>query len=144
MPICLALAKYEYSCFSLEILEYCEPSELLKKEKYYFNLLNPEYNISKDPAAPMSGNKHSKVTLAKMRIAKLNKKLSEETKALISFSMLSSIKVRVLDKETNTTVDYDSITAAAIALNIRIQAICNYLKRNQIKPYKGRYIFQKI
>nr|YP_010218612.1 hypothetical protein LK370_mgp211 [Morchella brunnea]UBU98492.1 hypothetical protein [Morchella brunnea] len=60
--------------------------------------------------------------------------LSEETKALISLSMLSSIKVKVIDKETNTTVNYDSITAAATALNIRIQAICNYLKRNQVNP----------
>nr|YP_009722316.1 hypothetical protein [Morchella importuna]QGN66718.1 hypothetical protein [Morchella importuna] len=48
--------------------------------------------------------------------------------------MLSSIKVKVIDKETNTTVNYDSITAAATALNIRIQAICNYLKRNQVNP----------
>lgn len=34
--------------------------------------------------------------------------------------------------------------AAAIALNIDNRAISNYLKRNQIKPYKGRYTFKKI
>jgi hypothetical protein len=79
-----------------------------------------------------------------MRIAKLNNKLSEETKALISLSMLSCIKVKVIYKETNTTVNYNSITAAATALNIRVQAIWNYLKRNQVKPHKGRYVFEKI
>jgi group I intron endonuclease len=56
MAICLALFKYGYSKFSLEILEYCEVSELLKREKYYFKLLNPEYNISQEPGSPMLGN----------------------------------------------------------------------------------------
>ncbi|KAG0632538.1 hypothetical protein HOY80DRAFT_871843, partial [Tuber brumale] len=46
MPIGSALLKHGYSSFSLEILEYCEVSELLKIEKDYFDLLVPEYNIS--------------------------------------------------------------------------------------------------
>jgi len=40
-----ALLKYGYSNFSLHILEYCEPSILIKREQYYINLLKPEYNI---------------------------------------------------------------------------------------------------
>lgn len=42
-----ALIKYGYSNFSLTILEYCEKSNLLIKEKYYFKKLNPQYNIIK-------------------------------------------------------------------------------------------------
>jgi len=40
-----ALSKYGYSNFSLNILEYCEPSLLISREQYYIDLLKPEYNI---------------------------------------------------------------------------------------------------
>ena len=58
MAICCALLKYGYTNFSLIILEYCEPSKCLIREKHYWDLFNPEYNIAKDPTAPMSGRKH--------------------------------------------------------------------------------------
>ena len=35
MAICCALIKHEYPNFSLTIIEYCEVSELLIREKYY-------------------------------------------------------------------------------------------------------------
>jgi group I intron endonuclease len=59
MYICRALLKHGYSNFSLEILEYCEPSKRLEREGFYQKKIKPEYNISKDPTAPMSGRKHS-------------------------------------------------------------------------------------
>lgn len=82
MPICNALFLYGYSGFGLGILEYCEPSELLIREKYYLNLLNPEYNICTEPRAPMTGRKHSKETIEKFR----NRKHSEETKNKMSIA----------------------------------------------------------
>jgi group I intron endonuclease len=42
-----ALLKYGYSNFSLDILEYCGPNELMKREQYYIDLIKPEYNILK-------------------------------------------------------------------------------------------------
>jgi len=42
-----SLIKEGYSSFKLDILEYCNPSVLTLREKYYLNLLNPEYNILK-------------------------------------------------------------------------------------------------
>jgi group I intron endonuclease len=59
MYICRSLLKHGYSNFKLEILEYCEVSELLIREKYYWKLLKPEYNIAQDPTAPMTGRTHS-------------------------------------------------------------------------------------
>ena len=46
-----ALLKYGYSNFSSEILEYCEPNELISREQYYIDLLKPEYNILKKVGA---------------------------------------------------------------------------------------------
>jgi len=40
-----ALLKYGYKNFSFDILEYCEPSQLIKREQYYIHHLKPEYNI---------------------------------------------------------------------------------------------------
>jgi hypothetical protein len=42
-----ALLKYGYKNFSLDIIEYCESSMLIKREQYYIDILNPEYNILK-------------------------------------------------------------------------------------------------
>lgn len=61
-----ALIKYGYSNFSITILEYCDQSNLLKREQFYFDKLNPQYNILK-----IAGSS-------------LNFKHSEKTKALIS------------------------------------------------------------
>jgi hypothetical protein len=54
-----------------------------------------------------------------------------------------SIKIEVVDKYSNLTISFDSISAASRALNISFQVISNYLIRNQTKPYKNRYIFKK-
>ena len=43
-----ALIKYGYSNFSVTVLEYCNASELDVKEQYYFDKLNPQYNIQKN------------------------------------------------------------------------------------------------
>lgn len=39
--ICKSLVKYGYSSFSFEILEYCNKDEVLVREQYYLDLLNP-------------------------------------------------------------------------------------------------------
>lgn len=93
--ICKALLKHGYSNFQLEILEYCDPSEVILREQYYIDLLNPEYNILK-VAGSSFGYKHtieslkkmseiaknrSEETIAKLRQAALGRIHSEETKA---------------------------------------------------------------
>jgi len=42
-----ALLKYGYKNFSLDILEYCEPDVLIKREQYYIKIIKLEYNILK-------------------------------------------------------------------------------------------------
>lgn len=60
MPICIDLLEYGYSSFSLEILEYCDPSKCIEREGDFIKLFSPEYNIIQDPTVPpMSGRTHS-------------------------------------------------------------------------------------
>jgi hypothetical protein len=55
-----------------------------------------------------------------------------------------SLKIEVMDLETGTKNNYDSIGEAARALNIECSIISNYFKNNQQKPYKNRYILKQI
>lgn len=55
MPINLSLLKYGYQNFSLTILEFCGPDSLVDREKYFFDIYFPEYNILKTPGSPDRG-----------------------------------------------------------------------------------------
>ena len=89
-----ALIKYGYSNFSLEILEYCDEAELLIREQYYFDKLNPKYNILKVAGSSLNYN-HTQETKAKIsnslkgvyvkeKSPLFGKVHTEETKALMS------------------------------------------------------------
>ena len=79
MNIYKALLKYGYSVFKLEILEYCDPKNVIKREQYYLNLLEPKYNILQI-AGSSFGYKHSEETKGKISRTKLGCKLSEEAR----------------------------------------------------------------
>jgi group I intron endonuclease len=90
MIINKALKKHKHSNFSLEIIEYCEPSDLIAREQFYLDLFKPEYNILQI-AGSSAGYKHSEET--KLAISLKNKgknhplfgkKHSEETKINMS------------------------------------------------------------
>jgi hypothetical protein len=56
----------------------------------------------------------------------------------------ASQQIEVTDITNDTTTSYDSMSAAAIALNINKRRISAYFLNNQVKPYKGRYTFKKL
>ena len=55
-----------------------------------------------------------------------------------------SQQIEVIDIKNNIVTTYDSISAAAVALNIKQPRISMYFSRNQNKPYKSQYIFKKL
>jgi group I intron endonuclease len=59
-----ALLKDGRSNFSLEIIEYCQKTKLLKREQFYLDQLELEYNILKI-AYSLLGFKHSQETIKK-------------------------------------------------------------------------------
>ena len=159
MYICRALLKHGYSNFSLTILEYCEPEQCLEREDFYLSCFPHEYNILPKAGSRLGskhlektrqimsnakrGGKHSDETKQKISDAHIGSKLSDETKQKISNAMPTSIKIEVTDIKNNTTSYYDSISEAARALNINKSVIDMYFIRNQQKPYKCLYIFNK-
>jgi hypothetical protein len=143
MAICRALLKYGYSGFSLEILEYCEPSEAISREQFFIDLLQPDYNILAIAGSSL-GFKQSEETKAKISAANKGENHPNFGKPRPSGSGKPSQKLEVTDLETNISTVYNSIGAAAKDLNINRGIISGYFNRNQIKPYRGRYVFTKI
>lgn len=77
-----SLLKHGYPNFTLDILEYCCIQDLIAREQYYLNNLNPEHNILKTGGS-LLGFKHSETTIEIMRNAKLGKTRSEKAIAQI-------------------------------------------------------------
>jgi group I intron endonuclease len=102
-PICYALLKYGHNNFTLEILEYCPISKLIKREQYYLDLLKPEYNICKIAYSTL-GYKHRADTIALLKkkmtpeVLELlkQKKISPEHKEILSLTH----KGKVVGEET--------------------------------------------
>ena len=86
MRIFRALLKYGYSKFSLEILEYCDPTKCLIRERYYIKNIKPEYNISQFPQSPHEGLKHSDEARAKMKAKTLGRVKTEQHKLNLSLA----------------------------------------------------------
>lgn len=167
--ICKALLKYGYSEFSLEILEYCNQEDVLKREQFYLDSLNPEYNILKTAGSrlgseqseetkakirkALTGYKHSEITKSKIKAARLGLSLSVETKAKLKktmdlklnyFAKIQGIKIIVLDLDTKITTEYDSIRRAAAGIGCNYSSILRYeklqLNNGYTKAFKDRYV----
>lgn len=54
------------------------------------------------------------------------------------------IKIEVIDIINNKTFKYDTISAAALALNIGQSTISKYLARKDQKLYKKPFSFRKL
>jgi group I intron endonuclease len=161
-----ALLKYGYSNFSLDILEYCEPSILILREQYYINILNPEYNILK-VAGNRLGFKHSEATIEKMSGINnhfYNKTHSYETRKMIGLSLKSAIinnkpkvikvvtklklslrsqgvSVKFFDKSNDLIKEFPTITSAASHFGVNRRTISRYLDKDKLY---NNYSFRSI
>src|SRR5438477_10959207 len=112
-----ALLKYGHSKFTLEILEYCDSKDLIKREQYYIDLLKPQYNILKIAGSRL-GSILSKETRAKLALSLKGEKNPMSGKPIAIGAGRPFQKIEVIDIKNNITTKYDSISAAALALNI--------------------------
>jgi len=144
MAINVALLKYGYTNFSLTILEFCEKDSLMSREKHFFEIYSPEYNLLKTPGSPSRGSgwTHSEATIENMRIAASKTFKSPEFLTKLSKGQPSGIEVEVTDLETNSISTYHAIKAAARALDIDKRYIEHYIYLKQDKPVLGRYTFK--
>lgn len=143
-----ALSKYGYSNFKLDILEYCDPKELLVREQYYLDLYLPDYNILKTAGSSL-GFKHSEETLLKFKLRELSKEHAEflrkaGTANLVEHNKNRRLEVAVHDYNTDKTNTYASIDEASKAIKVDTKTFWDKEKseknNNNIIPYQGRYV----
>lgn len=145
-----AILKHGPSKFTLEILEYCQPSDTISREQYYLDLLKPEYNILKVAGSSL-GYKYDDEAKKKMSDSKKGEnnpcfgRTGENNpmygKARPAGAGCPSKQIEVTDLEEKTTTTYNSMSEAAKALNFSHTVIVKYFKFNRQKPYKNRYVF---
>lgn len=83
MPITKALLKYEYSNFSLLILEYVELVNLTARETFYITHIIPYYNVLKQGYSSL-GYIHTQETKKLLSELATNRTHSDHTKGLIA------------------------------------------------------------
>ena len=161
-----SLLKYGYFNFSIDILEYCEPSLLIQKEQYYIDLLKPEYNIL-EKAGSRFGTKQSEETKQLISSALKGRTFSDEFKAKLriafklrrgtktsffgkthtieainKISAKKSSPVKITDIEINTVKLFASNIKAAEYLGIGVSTLRRY--KNKSKLFNGKYLITNV
>jgi hypothetical protein len=138
------MLKYGPSGFILEILEYCDPKEVIIREQYYLDLLKPIYNLL-EKASSSLGYRHTKEAIEKMKAAHKERELSEETKAklkkhLVKFNVKEKcFCVEAINIETKVTSTFPYLREAAKAFDTNHNTIRNYVKSGKL--FKDIYHF---
>lgn len=137
-----SLLKYGYNNFSVDILEYCEPSILIKREQYYLDTLKCKYNILKIAGSRL-GSKHSLKTILNYKERKLspealiNLKLAKAGIApssplrRINHLLATGHITTVVNKKDKSIKVYNSIRAASRDIGINHVTILNYINTNK-------------
>lgn len=114
-----AILKYGYSNFKLEILEFCNKSDLIKREQFFIDYLNPAYNILKKAGSSI-GFKHNIETInyfknirkatektkKNLSIAATNRELTQQDKNKISeYNKGKQLSKEVKDKISKTRTE---------------------------------------
>lgn len=104
----------------MEILEFCDTDNLLKREQYYMDYLNPNYNIV-ETAGSTLGYRHTPESPlgAKMRDFVLSEEVRER-KALSTENATASRRISIVVENilTNEKSEYVSLTEAGKALGV--------------------------
>lgn len=88
----------------MELLEYCDNVDTLKREQYYMDLLKPEYNIVKIAGSTL-GYKHTSESLEKMRNFVLSDQVQErKARSTVNATASRRTPIIVENIETNKTL----------------------------------------
>ena len=103
----------------MEILEFCEIEELLKREQYYLDNLKPQYNIV-EKAGSTLGYKHTPEALVKMRNFVLSDEVRER-KMLATANATASRRIPIIVEniKTNEKLEYVSLVEAGKAIGYK-------------------------
>jgi group I intron endonuclease len=146
-----SLLKYDYNNFTLDVLEYCEPNMLIRREQHYIDMLKPEYNIcliagsglgtkdSSETLLKFTRRKFSPEALINFKVAKAGKIPSPLTKInqLLATGHITTI-VNIKDESIKV---YNSVRTAAKAIGVSHPTLLDYI--NNKKLLKDTYLISR-
>jgi group I intron endonuclease len=135
------LLKYGYSSFKLDILEYCDCTDIVEREQYYLDHLEPKYNTLKI-ARSLAGFKHSAAVIKRISETKLGRVRSEATKAKLSYNTQSHAII-AREISTGNIKLFPSIRKTADFIGMHHSYLAKCLKANKIYVGKGYIIRSK-
>jgi group I intron endonuclease len=163
MIIYRALLAHGFDNFTLEILEYCEPSVLIEREQYWIDLLKPEYNILKTAGSRL-GAKHTLEAIDKIKAAALNRSEEALAKNLKHLNKLNSSQehkehlirlnaslehisktanpVNVLDTLNGESLEFRSITQAASFFKVHPETIRRCIVKEKL--FLDKYLITRL
>lgn len=121
--------KYQENNFIWTLLEKCTEDSRFEREKYYIDLLKPEYNIILDVISQPPHSVEQRLKQSKTR----KQRMAEGT-----IPITNNKPVYVYYKDGSFVGKYESIRKAAKGLNLHISSIASVLKgrSTQNKGYK--------
>lgn len=127
------IIKYGYSNFSFEILEYCTKENVLEREQYYMDLLEPIYNIVAKAGSTL-GYKHTEASKVKMKNLPLSDELLQVKLQSVArkAGMANRVKVVIANIKTLVCEEYLSMTEAGKALGVHRNNISDALKNKRV------------
>jgi group I intron endonuclease len=78
--------KYGCDALDFEILEFCSREELMDREQFYIDTLNPRYNVGLVAGRAMLGRKHSKESAKKIGDANRGNRHTEDSRRRMSIA----------------------------------------------------------
>lgn len=135
-----AYNKYNISNFKVEILEIldnCSYQEILEREEYYINILNPKYNVCKYPSKGGKPNLNRKLDINwknNIKIKNQNYKHSKEVLMKITKNNKDNATKLEFNNETNV-LNFNSWIEAANYFKVNVNCLRTAYNRNH--KWKG-------
>ena len=157
--------KYGWNNFRVGVLEYIDLNinenvinkgllreSLLKREQFYFDIINPALNVNKIAGSTL-GFKHSEETRLAMGLNRRGKSInwlkqdfsyiiSEETRNNLSLRCRHGVIVKVVDKDNNIIKIFPSIVSTANFYDLDHNTISKYIKNRS--SFKNLYFLAEL
>lgn len=118
----------------VEIVEICKKDDLLEREKYYIDLLNPYINHILDPIKLVRDNTY------KQRLSEAGKKSFKNGRVIHNKK-----KTYMYDLSGNYLKEFEDATSAAMYLgSYSPTSICNVCRNNQCSAFGYRWSYEKL
>jgi len=138
--------------FSFEVLEECEIEELIDRERYYYNLLEPEYNNMYPEGNPVVSPVAKARFLIKCKKSWETRSEESRAKALENLkkgsdsagsNKFKGVKIQAIELETGNVTFFNSLYEAEKALSIPRASISQILSENHARKQAKGYRFER-